>query len=519
MRTIDEIKEYFKDIDFPPKYLEILKYIVSNNNAKICIQGQAGSGKSTLLKIINYMLSDGKINVAIASSTGVASALLNNGTNLGATTLHSLFKLKPLDIFGTFDDGKNYSQLSLISSIDCFIIDEISMVSADLFDYVMSIIRYCRKNNPTRIILFGDCLQLQCVVKTDDNKIKKHYDDTYKGKIEFFSSNSFKDMNFATFLLTKIYRQNFDDDGEKFKEILNRIRVCEQTQDDLDYLNQRVISEEDFILQNESFLRIVSTNKEVMKYNKISLDSIDGDYVFFDARISGNFKETSEFKNGFYPERVIVKIGCSVMITRNGQKNEMGTYDYYNGSMGILVNCQPNEWADVELSDGKIVRVERSVTNNYEYEVIHEDNQSIVESHVTGSYDNVMIKPCSACTVFKTQGLTLNKGYIDFGWWIPNSGLYVALSRFRTINDFGLRNPIKMKDIHCSKESLEYVKNSEYAEFAFEELFGDGNDCDEKIKKFNDKKNKLESFLRENNIVFADGKLTDCDSKINFFED
>ena len=229
MKTIEELKEHFSNIEFSDKYLEILNYIRENDDAKISIQGQAGSGKSTLLKIINYMFSDDvenhRINLAIASSTGVASALLNNGNNIGATTLHSLFALKPQDMFGSFT-ARNYSHKELIGNIDCLIIDEISMVSADLFDYVMGIIKYCRSNKPTRIILMGDCLQLQCVVKTDKEDVKNYYKINYNGNVEFFSSFAFRDMKFATFLLTKIYRQNADEEGEKFKDILNRIRVC-----------------------------------------------------------------------------------------------------------------------------------------------------------------------------------------------------------------------------------------------------------------------------------------------------
>lgn len=109
MKTIEELKEHFPNIEFSDKYIEILKYIRENNDAKLSIQGNAGSGKSTLLKIINYMFSDDvenkRMNVAIASSTGVASALLNNDSNIGATTVHSLFALKPTDIFGTFTNS------------------------------------------------------------------------------------------------------------------------------------------------------------------------------------------------------------------------------------------------------------------------------------------------------------------------------------------------------------------------------------------------------------------------------
>lgn len=473
MKTINELKEHFPNIEFSEKYLEILNYIQNNDDCKISIQGQAGSGKSCLLKIIHYMFSDdvqkGDFNIAITGSTGVASASLNNGTNLGATTIHSLFKLKPLDLFGSFSNS-NYPQKDLIGNIDCLIIDEISMVSADLFDYIMGIIKFCRRKKPTRIILFGDCLQLQCVVHTDNENVKKYYDENYGGNVEFFSSNSFKDMGFNTFLLMKIYRQDSDADGEKFKDILNRIRVCGQTQEDLDYINQRVVSEEDYILQNESFLRIVSTNKDVQKYNKIAMDAIEGKLICLEASISGNFRETNEFKSGFYAEKIFVKIGCPIMITRNGSKKQDGTYDYYNGSMGILTYCD-YDYAEVDLGD-RTVRVDRSMTNNYEYEIIHEDGKAIVKSRVTGSYENIMIKPCSASTVFKCQGLTINKGYIDFGWWNPPCGIYVALSRFRNMNDFGLAKPIKMSDITANKESLSYVKNNEYNESVYNEMFG-----------------------------------------------
>jgi hypothetical protein len=302
----------------------------------------------------------------------------------------------------------------------------------------------------------------------DDPQVKDYYMMNYNGNVEFFSSFAFKDMGFATFLLTKIYRQN--DTDERFKEVLNRIRVCEQTQSDLDYLNQRVMNEEDYIMQNESFLRIVSTNKDVQKYNQIALDAIDGKFICLTAKISGNFRETSEFKNGFFAEKIWVKIGCPVMILRNASPNENGIRDYYNGSMGTLLECC-EDYAKVDLGD-RIVKVERAVTNNYEYELVEENGHTVVKSRIVGSYDNVPIKVCSASTIYKVQGLTLNCGYIDFNHWVPDNGIYVALSRFRSINDFGLRKPIQAKDIHATQESLNYVKNNEWTESVYEEMFG-----------------------------------------------
>ena len=158
------------------------------------------------------------------------------------------------------------------------------------------------------------------------------------------------------------------------------------------------------------------------------------------------------------------------MITKNAITNADGSRDYYNGSMGTLIECC-EDYAKVDLGD-RIVKVERAVTNNYEYELVEENGHTIVKSRVVGSYDNVPIKVCSASTIYKVQGCTLSKGYIDYGYWLPPSGLYVALSRFRSINDFGLAKPIQMKDVTATEESLQYVKNNEYCESVYEEMFG-----------------------------------------------
>lgn len=516
MRSIEELKEHFPQIEFSDKYLEILNYIRDKDDCKLSIQGNSGSGKSTLLKLIHYMFSDDienhRMNIAVASSTGVASALLNNNTNIGATTVHSLFKLKPKDIYGSFrpnDISPNAREV--LENLDILIIDEISMISCDLFDYIMAILFYCRKRQPTRVLLFGDCMQLQCVIK-DDDIIKSHFDIEYNGNHSFFSSKIFK-REFQTFLLTKIYRQDGD---EKFKDILNRIRVNEQTQDDLDYLNQRVISEEDYIINNESFLRIVSTNKDVQKYNQIALDSLDGKYIVLEAEITGTFRESTEFKSGAFMEKIFVKKGCAVMITRNSsEKRQDGTLEYYNGNIGTLIDCN-DDYATVDLGEDGIVKVPHSVTNCYEYEVVHEDGNSYVKCRITGSYDNIMIKPCSASTIHKVQGLTLNNGYLDFGRWIPECGLYVALSRFRNINSFGLRRPIEMRDISVNKESLNYIKNAEYTESVYNELFenSESENNEDKIK-FENKVDLIKKFFEENNLVFKDGKIID---KITNFE-
>lgn len=468
MRDIEEVKRHFPAIEFNEYYDKVFS-IIQNTDAFLNILGEAGSGKSCLLRVLKYALSDK--NVIVCATTGVASSLLNSDyPDIKAVTLHSAFKIKPQDIYGTGSVGYEYvseETATLIRSMDYLIIDECSMLSCSLFDYLIEKIRYVRAKvqlDLPRIILFGDIMQLPPVIK-NDNVIKKYYNETYDGNHYYFNSSTFLDRNFVTVCLKKNYRQNKD---ENFKDILNRVRTGDVTDKDLKTLNSRVIDDCEWMVDHENSLRMCTTVKDVALYNKVALDMIDSKPVYFHAFITGNFCMTQEYRSGNYPDVIELKVGCPVMITKNDTSDDR---EFVNGDMGILLECDTeSRKVKVLLSNGdeeRIVEVPDFRTEVYEYNTDNKDEngRAIVEATVVGTYTNIAVKVCASSTVHKCQGLTIKGyGYFDKGrpnGWVPESGIYVALSRFQSLDHVGLAFPITRSDIKVNKEAIEFLKKVE----------------------------------------------------------
>ena len=438
------------------KYLEIFD-ILKNTNDNISVIASAGCGKSTLLSVLNYAIED---NVVICASTGVASALLStSSSDLYATTIHSTFKIKPQTIYSSNSFHKvDIETKAVIENMDVLVIDECSMINASLFDYLIGFMKYIRKGTLPRIILFSDICQLPPVIPNGDDVISKYFKSQYNGNVYFFNAHAYEDEHFRTFFLEKNYRQEKD---ETFKDLLNRIRVGKFTDEDLKLLNSRVLKDEDeeinWELDNETSIRICSTNKEVDVYNKIKMDSLTSDEYVFKANMTESFRYTDKFKSDLYPEEIRVKIGCPIMITHNDVGNNRM---FVNGSMGILTSCDvENRKCTVRLNDGIEVEVGEFETQEFEYNVDYdENNRAEITAKPKASYSNVAIKPCSSLTIHKTQGLTIDKAIVSFGNWIPEDGVYVALSRMRNLEDFKLVKPLKPTDIKVNKEALEFLK-------------------------------------------------------------
>ena len=453
LRDLKEIQERFPNVELNEKYMKIFD-LIKNTDSNISIIGEAGSGKSVLLSVLNYALN--KNNVVICASTGVASALLNSSCpEVCCTTLHSTFKIPPLTIYSTPEYIPSEVR-NLIENMDVLMIDECSMINASLFDYLINLLLRVRGDLP-RIILFSDVMQLPPVIPNDP-KIKEYFKTIYRGSVYFFNSNSYKDRNFVTIFLDKIYRQK---DGQ-FKDILNRIRIGEVTSEDLKIINERVKKGDDEIywfVDHEESLRICTTNKEVDYFNNLTMSTLEGKVYKFKAKMSENFIKTDKYKSGLFPESIDLKIGCPVMITRN---DPMGLF--VNGDMGVITKCDlENRTVEVKLNSGNIVIVPTFVTEEFEYTVEYEKDQSKksakVKAQPIARYENIAIRVCSALTVHKSQGLTLSCGYFDKGNWIAPSGVYVALSRFRNLEDFALAKPLTKKDIVVNVEALEFIES------------------------------------------------------------
>jgi hypothetical protein len=347
--------------------------------------------------------------------------------------------------------------------MDYLIIDECSMLSSSLFDYLIEKIRIVRAKvglDLPRIILFGDVMQLPPIIKREPD-ITRYYNEYYGGKHYYFNSNAYLDRNFVTVCLRKNYRQNKD---TSFRDILNRIRIGKVTDEDLKILNTRVIDDCEWYADHEDNIRLCTTVKDVAIHNKVALDMIDGETYKFYASITGDFCSTTEYKSGNYPDIIELKVGCPVMITRNDTSEDKA---FVNGDMGILVGCDvENHTVQVRLTeDDRVVTVSNFKTEVYSYDASKkaDDGKAIIKAIPIGTYTNVAVKVCASTTVHKCQGLTIKGfGYFDKGrpnGWIPESGLYVALSRFQNLDHVALAYPISRADIKIDKEALDFLKS------------------------------------------------------------
>lgn len=452
MKSLEEIQSRFPDIIITEEYKRVFRCL-EKPNAIVNVIGPAGTGKSVLLKLLTYACP----NHAVCATTGVASALLNEDTDLKATTVHSLFGLRPLNIFPAQVKPPRREIENMIKNLDFLFIDEVSMMNSSMLDYVLRLLAWCRSfrnERYPRIVLFGDVLQLPPVIDLDNEFVRQYFKEKYKDQYFYFHAHLLKGMEVVE--LKRNFRQQAD---ENFKGILTRMRVGESTAEDLEKINQRVMDIRDWDATNPSSIRLVSTNKEVDVYNASGLRELPGNYIKASATFSDGFKDTDEYINNpdAFPDYTVLKIGCPVMITRNAP----GQYKaYVNGDMGILknVNVMNDEekgeilCATVQLNDGRQVTVTSADTSIYEYKA----TENGVDAEEVGRYTFLPLRVCFASTVWKVQGTTLDKCYIDLNW-CPESVVYVALSRCRHIEDFALLRPLELKDIKVNKEALDWL--------------------------------------------------------------
>ena len=430
-------------ITLPPKYaylemhseLEYALDAIQKTNDNLFICGAAGTGKSELIKLC----SDKSVynhNTIVCCPTGIAA--VNASTEgVKASTIHSVFKLPPLSIIPASRLTAHDNLREMFNALHTLIIDEISMVNSDLLTKVVYLLNEYRQCKPVRFIVFGDPSQLAPIIKEKDEG--EYLDDQYGGRF-FFHAEIFKTMRVIP--MTKIFRQQ----DPAFKDVLNRMRMNNLTDDDFAYLNTRVTDVDDF-REGGDFVHIAMTNKTVDRINNAEVASNKNMLTRYIGDAS-NYPE-NELPVPLYLE---LKLDTQVMIVANDLNG-----GYYNGQLGRIVELG-SDYAVVH-SNGTNYRIGMYTWQRYTFS--YDRSIGSIEAKVMGNYTQLPIKIAYAITSHKAQGLTLERVYVDFERGTFSSGqAYTALSRCKTLEGTGLARRIRSKDIKLSPVIRRFYKRN-----------------------------------------------------------
>ncbi len=416
---------------------------LENTKKSIFITGRAGTGKSTLL---NYFVNNTKKDAVVLAPTGVAAV------NVKGQTIHSFFGFKPTI---TLDKVKEVYGLNseIYKLIDTIIIDEVSMVRADLLDCVDKFLRLNGKNKAmpfggTQMVFIGDLYQLPPVVKGNEKEVfKAYYESPY-----FFDSKAFKNIDLEFIELEKIYRQT----DEKFINLLNAIRNKSVTPKDLREINKRL----DYSFEPSSddfYVYLTTTNKLSDKINAIELSKLNSELFTFEGKIKGNFD-----KSYLPTEEVLdIKPGSQVMLLNNDELDR-----WVNGTIGKVISVEKDNDKErstikIKLENGNIVSVKRHKWDLFQ--VKYNKDAKKLESEVMGSFIQYPIRLAWAVTIHKGQGKTFEKIIIDIGNGAFTSGqVYVALSRCTSLQGIVLKKPIEKKHVWLDWKVVRFLTKFQY---------------------------------------------------------
>ena len=419
--------------------------VLQHTHRSIFLTGKAGTGKSTFLK---YIRDNTKKKTVVLAPTGIAAV------NVGGQTMHSFFKIpfKPM-----VPDDPDYAnparmrkmlrytkeKVKLIRELELIIIDEISMVRADIIDFVDRVLRVYSGNmrepfGGKQLLLVGDIFQLEPVVTHDTRDILRRY---YKNFF-FFNALAFAQINLVSIELRKIYRQS----DSNFIALLDRVRINRATPADMVRLNQRC--NPDYQEVNNEFSITLATRRDTVdSINDEHMKALKTPEFVYEGAIEGDFPDNS------LPTalNLALKEGAQVIFIRNDKKGR-----WCNGTIGKVTRLRENS-VYVALEDGNEMLVEWEVWENMQY--TYNEKEKKVEEKVLGSFSQIPIKPAWALTVHRSQGLTFNRVVIDFaGGAFTGGQTYVALSRCTSIEGITLLKPLNERDIIVNPAVVEFSR-------------------------------------------------------------
>ncbi len=425
--------------------------LLENSGENMFITGKAGTGKSTLL---SYFIENTKRECAVLAPTGVAAL------NVGGETIHSFFGFKPnVTIESAYKKAKKETKKQLYTKVQTIIIDEISMVRADLLDCVDTFLRIVRNIKlpfgGVQMVFIGDLYQLPPIVTPDD---RDFFRDNYQSPW-FFDANVFKDQDFyIQFIeLEKMYRQKEED----FIELLNAVRTNKVNDRHMTRLNSRHFRETAdpiFNAQNvkqlDDHIHLTTTNASARDINDFRLAALKTRSQFFAGETSGS-ADAKQFPTDNSLE---LKIGAQVMFVNNDSAGR-----WVNGSVGRVTDID-DECATVLIHDGESVTVFPHKWDMYRY--MYDAEARTLSQKKLGSFTQLPLKLAWAITIHKSQGKTFDKVIVDLGTGSFASGqTYVALSRCTTFEGVVLKKPIKRSDVRIDARVQQFLDQYQQALF------------------------------------------------------
>jgi len=427
---------------------------INQTNRCIFLTGKAGTGKTTLLKEI---IRTTQKNVVVVAPTGIAAL------NAGGVTIHSMFQLPFAGFLPTYSQDfisdsvrfENKTSLkrhftmrgekkAVIQNMELLVIDEVSMLRADLLDAIDYALRSIRQRNipygGVQVLFIGDLLQLPPVVKNEEWFVLQHF---YRGKY-FFHSHVVQENPPLYIELDKIYRQS----DERFIGVLNNLRNNLITNQDLAVLNEFVNPA--FDLKNPpGYITLTTHNAKADTMNAQALEDLDGREYSYLPEIVGDFPEKI-----FPVEQLLkLKVGAQVMFIKNDLSPEKR---YFNGKIGIVKSLTDSEILVHFPDDNKTIAVEKYEWENVRYTV--DENTKEVKEEVLGTFVHYPLRLAWAITVHKSQGLTFDKAVLDVSHVFMPGQAYVALSRLRSLEGLILLSPMRMNGISNDEDVMQYAE-------------------------------------------------------------
>jgi energy-coupling factor transporter ATP-binding protein EcfA2 len=452
---IDGIK-----LDADNKEFSLALEYALNTNSNLYLTGKAGSGKTTFLK---YLRKTTKKKMIVLAPTGIAAI------NAGGQTLHSFFQIAPslytptdrrLHISTIYDQfSYNLEKRNIINNLEMLVIDEISMVRADLLDVVDTLLRVYRHNNRPfgglQVILIGDTFQLPPVLKGEDKELLYQF---YESEF-FFSAKVIERCDLRYIELKKIYRQSEED----FINILNRIRVNQLLDEDLNILNSKLNPNFE-PSSSENYITLTTTKAKAADVNDKKLKALQVAETRYLADITGIFQENIRPAE----TELILKVGAQVMFLKNDRDKR-----FFNGQIGEIIALNDDDIkVKVENKDGSIKEITalredwRNIVYNWD-----NDNECIVEEEI-GKFTQFPLRLAWAITVHKSQGLTFDRVIADIGNSFASGQVYVALSRCTSMNNLVLTSRINRSSIKVDDRVLRYANREMPDTLLTEQLSG-----------------------------------------------